>query len=104
MIQVWRFGRGVSVNVKRLDWRRFLPPKEDKRKWRTFWIVAIGLKVLVKVVVIVSALWLGQSMHDNPAGFQLFGLPPYSILQAGSQSRAESGRALTTVPAVLSTD
>ncbi|MBX3149938.1 hypothetical protein KF728_07330 [Candidatus Obscuribacterales bacterium] len=46
-----------------------MPPKEDKKKWRTFWIVAIGLKVVVKVIVIVSALWIGQSMHESADGF-----------------------------------
>lgn len=50
------------------NWKRFLPPKEDKKKWRTFICVAIGLKLIVKVALIASALWLGQSMHKSAAG------------------------------------
>lgn len=54
--------------MKSFDWKRFLPPKEDKKKWRTFWCVVIGVKLVVKLVVIASALWVGQSLHESAAG------------------------------------
>jgi hypothetical protein len=79
-------GKRNLLDVKNINWRRFLPPKEDKKKWRTFWFVAIGLKLVVKVIVIVSALWIGQSMHESAAGFAhksraavIDSMPSYSI-------------------------
>jgi len=71
-----------------------LPPKEDNKKWRTFWFVAIGLKVVVKVIVIVSALWIGQSMHESADGFAdksraavIDSVPSYSIPEPCSSEK-----------------